>query len=92
MVAGGPQREQVRDAYWRRTFSELHALPRLALLADHGADPFELARHLGVGGHDSVERIRDLSFKTCPVAGKTHGEIAVSYGLEDAKQLGEGGT
>jgi len=27
MVAGGPQREQVRDVYWRRTFSELHALP-----------------------------------------------------------------
>lgn len=27
MVAGGPQGEQARDAYWRRTFSELHALP-----------------------------------------------------------------
>jgi 2-polyprenyl-3-methyl-5-hydroxy-6-metoxy-1,4-benzoquinol methylase len=27
MVAGGPHAEQEREAYWRRTFSELHALP-----------------------------------------------------------------
>jgi 2-polyprenyl-3-methyl-5-hydroxy-6-metoxy-1,4-benzoquinol methylase len=27
MVAGDPRAEQVRDAYWRRTFSELHVLP-----------------------------------------------------------------
>jgi 2-polyprenyl-3-methyl-5-hydroxy-6-metoxy-1,4-benzoquinol methylase len=27
MVAGDPQAEQAREAYWRRTFSDLHALP-----------------------------------------------------------------
>jgi hypothetical protein len=40
--------------------AELHALARLALLADDLADALELARHAAIRGHDVVEGVGDL--------------------------------
>ena len=47
---------------------EPHALPRLALPADHQAHPVELARRCGVRGGNLVEGVRDLPVEPDPVA------------------------
>jgi hypothetical protein len=67
----------------------LTRLSRLALLADHGADPFQFAGNPGVRGHDPVERIRDLPLDSRPIPRQPHREIAVLDGLQGSKQLGK---
>ena len=70
-----------------RRAAELDALPGLALLADDGADPLQLAGHPGVGGDDLVEGVGDLALEAGPVAGQPHREVAVAHGLQRAQEL-----
>ncbi len=49
-------------------------------------DAPQFLRHLLVGADDFVEGIGDLAFQTRPVAGKTHGEVAVAHRLQAVEQ------
>jgi len=66
---------------------EAHALPRLALAADHLADARQLLRHLVIGRDDLVEAVGDLAFDAGPVGGQAGGEVAVGHGGERGKEL-----
>ena len=60
-----------------------------SLLADHDADPVELAGHLLIQLDDVVQRVRDLPGDTGPVDPHARREIALPDGGENGQQLGE---
>ena len=65
---------------------ELHALPGLALPADHGPDPVQLARDPRVGRGDLVEGVGDLAVEAGPVAREPDREVTVPHRLKGPKQ------